>query len=463
MKKLGALLLTLALLVGLLPQTAMAAQSATFEQDLIQYLNEVSTERGLEVTKGVLDLSLGLYEVNLTDFTTIEELKLLLGDVIKADLSNLSGIYKEFSLNQDTLTTLLSEYGEELNDYIFVNELSSSLILYTGGVATDRDPEFDQDLQDYLNKVSTERGFAVTQESIEAYLDGYFVKLDYFSTVNELSEFLGDVIKADLSNLYYFIDAYGLDQEALLQLLEENGKNINDYIFISSLEEVVWSNSEGTLPGFDLDTLKDLFAQIGLTEGELAKLEAHLASLEEYLSSEEVVAQLEDLGTRMMTFAEALISAATENPDYMPTEQEIAELVSLYNEALSMLKLDIKISMVRDGVETPVSIDDYITLKPEDFLDADIKIAIYSTETGLLADVVVTSDMINEQLGGLIEVVEDTVNSNPEKETLQTVKGGKLPKTASNYIPNALFGLAAVVAGILLYRKVRNEKGEILK
>lgn len=40
-------------------------------------------------------------------------------------------------------------------------------------------------------------------------------------------------------------------------------------------------------------------------------------------------------------------------------------------------------------------------------------------------------------------------------EEYHTVKGGKLPKTASDYIPNALFGLFIVMLGIFMYGKVR--------
>jgi len=46
MKKLGVILLSILLLVGLFPQLTIAAQNDNFEQELTQYLEELSNERG---------------------------------------------------------------------------------------------------------------------------------------------------------------------------------------------------------------------------------------------------------------------------------------------------------------------------------------------------------------------------------------------------------------------------------
>ena len=50
MKKMGAILLSFSLLIALFPQLTIAAQNTNFEQDLAQYLKEISEERGFDVT-----------------------------------------------------------------------------------------------------------------------------------------------------------------------------------------------------------------------------------------------------------------------------------------------------------------------------------------------------------------------------------------------------------------------------
>src|SRR3954452_13961405 len=121
MKKLGAIILSFSLLIGLFSQLTMAAQNTKFEQELAQYLKEASQERGFEVTKEDIEASLALYEDSLENYQSVKELADFLGEIIKADLSNLDFIYEEYDLNEDGLHQLLKENGEDINDYIFVD------------------------------------------------------------------------------------------------------------------------------------------------------------------------------------------------------------------------------------------------------------------------------------------------------------------------------------------------------
>jgi processed acidic surface protein len=103
-----------------------------------------------------------------------------------------------------------------------------------------------------------------------------------------------------------------------------------------------------------------------------------------------------------------------------------------------------------------------------------LKVTLNSTDGQFLADLIVTGEMIDsetvietgEQIEESAKEVTKTVEQpavvKPQKDSTQkksehkTVKGAKLPKTASDYIPNALIGLAIALAGIFLYRRVRN-------
>lgn len=472
MKKLGAILLSFSLLIGLFPQLTKAAQNTKFEQELTQYLKEVSKERGFEVAKEDIEASLALYEASIENYESVEEMDDFLGEVIKADLSNLDNIYEGNELDEDSLHQLLEENGEDINDYIFLDDLDQAVFFYSEDGVFERDPNFEQDLVDYLSKVSKERGFEVIKEDIEASLAIYESNIEEFETVQDLSDFLGEVIKADLSNLDYFNETYGLDKQSLLELLEENGEDINDYVYIDDLENTVWSSQEGEFPGMDEEIAEELLPifqeELDLTVEELKRIDDHLMSLEEHLSNTETIERLDQLGNRMMAFED--FDVATEL-----TAEQISELASIYEELLSIFKLKASYSLVKGGSETPLSIIDL--LKMEELKGANLKVALYSTDGQFLADLIVTGEMVDsetvtdtgEQIEESAEHVTKTIEqlpvAKPEKQKNikqkkktghKTIKGAKLPKTASDYIPNALFGLFLVLAGILMYRKVRN-------
>ena len=180
MKKLGIFFLAFALLFGVVLQTAQAAEGSSFEEELNMYLSEISTERGFEVNKTDLEMYLSAYDNDLSSFTSAEELRSVCGDVIKADFSNLNGIYKTYGLDEASLTKLLSDKGEELKDYIYVNDLDYAVYFYTYDDTFERDPEFDTKLADYLTAVSLERGFTVTKEMLAEALDIYGTNLASF-------------------------------------------------------------------------------------------------------------------------------------------------------------------------------------------------------------------------------------------------------------------------------------------
>jgi processed acidic surface protein len=109
----------------------------------------------------------------------------------------------------------------------------------------------------------------------------------------------------------------------------------------------------------------------------------------------------------------------------------------------------------------------------EELKDAKLKVAFFSMDGQLLADLIVTGEMvdsgtvtetgeqINESAEEVTKTVEQSAAVKPQKSIsnvkseVKTVKGAKLPKTASDYLPNALLGLAVVLMGILILRKVR--------
>src|SRR6478735_445640 len=368
MKKLGAILLSFLLFVGVFPTSSFAAAS-TFDADFNKYLKSVSQTRGFEVTKDDVEYSLSLYDESLENFDTIADLEDFLGEPIAADLHNVQDVYADFDLDKTSLNALLKENGQSLDDYVYLDDLYEDVGFYLEGDDWYKDDEsYDEEDASYDDELSEE----------------------------------------DLSGLLSFMQS-----------------------------------------------------ELGLTSEELNRIEAHFTSLEDELSNEATLNRLDQLGERLAAFED--FDTATEL-----SADQIAELMSIYKEMLSIFHLDAKFALVQGGNERPLSLTDLINL--EELKNASLKISLYTTDGKFLADMVITGDMFNSDIitdtGKEVEksaeaVAKPAQAQKPavEKQTngavQKTVKGGKLPETASNYVTNTLIGLVLVAAGFVLFRKVR--------
>jgi processed acidic surface protein len=354
MKKLGGLLLAIMLLIGFI-QPVMASETASTELDLTAYLTEVSAIRGFEVSQEDIELSLSMFGEKLTNFETVDEVKTFLGDVIVVDLSNLEAIYTKFNLDQAGLELKLLEYGEALDDYIFLDDLDAALSFYM---------------------------------------------------------------------------------------------------------EYETPESETTEPEIDLSMYMDLLSQIGLTPKELTKLGTYLAPVFDYMSSPEGQAENADLVSRLTQFGKLLYNKGIADETYQLSDAEYAELEGYISELLSTMQIQIKFSVIKDGVDTQYTLMEMTKLQP--IKDADYKIAIYDMDSKLLADAVITSEFINSYLG---EIINDLIPENAidtDSKPIQTVKGGELPKTAGNYLANVILGMFVVIGSIIIFRKVKRNQNEML-
>lgn len=135
---------------------------------------------------------------------------------------------------------------------------------------TPREPDFDQKLADYLAEATAIRGFQVTSDHVENALALYGSELNDFKTVDELSDFLGEIIHKDLSNVGPYFE---MATEDVLQLISDNGLDIHSYVFLDDLfndldGEIIWDEDF-----FDLSFFMEEF---DLTEDELLRLEEHI-------------------------------------------------------------------------------------------------------------------------------------------------------------------------------------------
>ncbi|MBQ4866529.1 processed acidic surface protein [Priestia megaterium] len=375
MKKLGAILLSFLLFVGVFP-TSSFAEASTFDADFNKYLKSVSQTRGFEVTKDDVEYSLSLYDESLENFDTIADLEDFLGEPIAADLHNVQDVYADFDLDKTSLNALLKENGQSLDDYVYLDDLYEDVGFYLEGDDWYKDDEsYDEEDASYDDELSEE----------------------------------------DLSGLLSFMQS-----------------------------------------------------ELGLTSEELNRIEAHFTSLEDELSNEATLNRLDQLGERLAAFED--FDTATEL-----SADQIAELMSIYKEMLSIFHLDAKFALVQGGNERPLSLTDLINL--EELKNASLKISLYTTDGKFLADMVITGDMFNSDIitdtgkeveksaeavakpaqaqKPAVEKKQEPVKKQTNGAVQKTVKGGKLPETASNYVTNTLIGLVLVAAGFVLFRKVR--------
>lgn len=454
MKKIISFMLLLVVVIGIFPKTVMA--DSNFDEQLTQYLSEVSTTRGVTVAKEDLEYTLSLIELSLDDFDTVGELKDILGEVIKSDYSNLNTIYELYTLDRTSLDKLLADNGETIDDYIFVDELSYSVYFYSEGDVT-QESDFETKLLEYLTQVSEIRGFEVSKNDLVTLLDSYEYPLEDFETVDEIRDFMGDVIKADLSNLSYFEDEYDLDRQSLLDLLAENDKNIDNFIYMDDLEQFIWTYGDisSGLDDIFSELLPFLMEELGIDETEINNLVEHLASLEEYLSSPEVEARYLKLMERFSALAETITDT--------PTNEQIDELISLYQEMFSIFKLEAEFYVDNDGDKTPVTFAEL--LKMIDLGNGKLVILIYNTDGEFLLDLSISNEIFQSIMSDLSGYIEDTKEEIIDKaenikpvvkpDTNKTVKGGELPVTATNTASMALAGIILLLAGALVIWKTK--------
>lgn len=132
MKRLLSLVLSFALIVTLLPVSALAAID---QGELDQHLSEE-----LGWTQEELVEFLDDYGFTLEDFDSVEEMRVLLGPVLTDE--NLQELLNEYGLSYEELVELLAEFGETLDDYKFFNELDWAIFFY---LTVDEEFEFEFD------------------------------------------------------------------------------------------------------------------------------------------------------------------------------------------------------------------------------------------------------------------------------------------------------------------------------
>ncbi|MCM3527589.1 processed acidic surface protein [Cytobacillus oceanisediminis] len=381
------------LLLSLFPAVSLAAPS---EDEVAEFVKETNWSE-----EGLIDHLEYFWDMNIEDFDTLEEMIEYLGEPITEE--NLQQLLAEYDLEtEEELVALLAENGEM---------------------------ETTDDVRDVFR-----------------YIDALHSTVSFLTyTGTEINE----------ETLKQLLNDYGLTKEELISLLEENDDSLENYEYIEDLDIMVSIYFGGDeLPGED--EMNQILADIDLTDEELEALFAHFMTLD--FENPDLLEKMMDLESRLMAFGE--FDSAGDL-----TEAEIAELISIMQEMMDLFQLDAEFYLVKDGEKTHLTTAEMVAL--EETKGHDLLIELYNTQGQFLADMIITAEMFSSEL------IEDTVTDLNQAETVikkqgpakvkpvskhpKTVKGGKLPNTAGNYIEGVLAGIGLTLLGmaILHRRKVR--------
>ncbi|MEC0296945.1 processed acidic surface protein [Peribacillus frigoritolerans] len=318
--------------------------------------------------------------------------------------------------------------------------------------------------QDELNAFLSE--VRMTQEELEEYLSYYDLTLNELKSAEELRETLGPAVTPEtLQNL---LKQYEMTEAELTELLmeygelEEGDSIIDTFHFIYDIEDIIdlemdYDEEEMDYDEEDFSDLMDgLFTETGLTDEELDRFMNHLLPIVEDPSFESRLMAISDRMNQLEYF---------ETIDELSAEQ-VAELLSIYDDLQSLLQIQFKFALIQDGVTTNLSLEALFQLK--ELTNASLLVSIYDLNGNFLLDFTLTGEMIGSDLmketGNDMKQSTEVISKvaevkkekkKPAKPEHKTEKGGVLPKTAGNYLFGALCGLVLMGIAFGLIRKAR--------
>lgn len=332
------------------------------------------------------------YDMSLKDFSTIDELKETLGEPITEE--NLQKLIKDYEFeNEDDLVAFLIDNGEmEEGDNI-------------------------QDVFRYINALD--------------------------STVSYYTEESGTPITDE--NLNELLKDYGMTMQELKELLAKNDDSLDNYESIEDLDMAIAIYIGG-------NEIENIVSELGITEDEIMALMSHFESLN--LDEAAVEEKMATIEKRLEPFIELEDTSEL-------TDEQAAELVSIAEEILNIVELNPKFYLVKGSEKKPVTMNELVKMK--DAGGYGLLVELYNNKGELLADALLPADMLNSEL--IDETVQDmkkveksvkkikTAVKRTKAEQPHTIKGGKLPNTAGNYMEGVLVGSILTLLGVILYRK----------
>jgi processed acidic surface protein len=434
MKKLIPFAVAASLAIATLPASAFAIESN--DPELQSYLNEIG------MTQEELEEYLDYDGYTLEDFQDVDELRSELGDVLTEE--NLQQLLEDYGLTKEELKQLLIDNGElEPNEEIteafkFYNDLEE----YVEFERLYLTPITEETLADFLQERD------MTKEELIALLNSHHESLEDYSSIGELADvvdYYQNLTPLTEETLNELLDELGLTPQQLEKLLAENNDSLNNYTTVEELAEAI------------VDYMLPDLEELGLTDAELEKLYNHFESLN--MEDPQFVSKMEELSKRMEAISLYDFESAKEL-----SPAQIAEIADVMNDMLDAFQLDVKFYLTKNGEKKPLSLSTLLVMESTN--GYDLFIEIYNKQGELLADFILTADMFNsdlfedvgedlEKTGKVAEIekkIEKIGKKVKTKPVKRTVKGAKLPKTASPYVSNMLMGVGFIAIGAFLFR-----------
>lgn len=288
--------------------------------------------------------------------------------------------------------------------------------------------------QEEVNQLLSEIGW--TQEDLQSYLDYYEMTLDDFSTTEELDFFLGTPITDE--NLEELLVGYNMTREELDTLLAGFGETVDDYWFIEDLDTSIdfYVNHDDYMKESE-----EFLSLVGLTENEVDNFFNHLMALDQTA----LEAQMETVAARLEPYL-AL------DPETELTDEQIAELTAVWNEILTLLKINPKYFLVDTaGGKRAVTFGELAAM--ETLNGESLVLELYSNTGDLILDMQFSEDMVTSDF--LFESAGELTDVGDLAGELTKLKHEKLPNTASPYGLNIGFGFILFVLGFFIFIKTR--------
>ncbi|MEY2196940.1 processed acidic surface protein [Neobacillus sp. BF23-41] len=336
------------------------------------------------------------YDMSLKDFTTIDELKETLGEPITEE--NLQTLIKDYEFeNEEDLVAFLIENGEM------------------------EEGEKIGDVFRYINA------------------------LDY--TVSYYTEESGTPITDE--NLNDLLEDYGMTIQELKDLLAKNEDSLDNYKTIEDLDMAVALYMSG-------NDIENIVSEIGITEDEIMAMISHFESLN--LDEATVNEKMASIEKRLEPFIDL------ENTSEL-TAGQASELISIAEEIFNIVELEPRFYLVKGSEKKPVTMNELVKMK--DAQGYGLLIELYNKKGKLLLDALFPADMLNSELidetvndikkvEKTVKRIETAVKRTKEKQP-RTIKGGKLPNTAGNYMEGVLAGSLLILVGVIFYRKRKEQ------
>lgn len=193
-----------------------------------------------------LDNYLEFYGRSLQQFESLEELKSFLGTPINNE--NMNDLLARYELHYEDLQTLLAEYGEEIDDYKFLEDLEVHVQFFLN-----KQEEFTI-INDFLSL------FGLTEAEMENLFE-HFSSLDNESLTKQLSEI--DVALQSLEYLRYQDQVTLEEQQQLITLWNEMMSSLHVVVEFSLVQDSV-TTDVGLNQLLAMDTLEQYSLQMTL-------------------------------------------------------------------------------------------------------------------------------------------------------------------------------------------------------